>query len=156
METKPDLKKIIELWYKLQNISKDDLRIYELSRRNPWDYQFRKSVEEATELDPEGLTVLLILDNFRDDFFSSCGISIKDILENQNFNSFISDCRLLSEMLSEEEIANALAFIEQNNLNEYKSLFEKRWTEINNTDDDILKLRLAQNSLQERSNGYGK
>lgn len=108
METKPDLKKIIELWYKLQNISKDDLRIYELSRCNPWDYQFRKNVEEATELDPEGLTVLLILDNFRDDFFSSCGISIKDILENQNFNSFISDCRLLSEMLSEEEIVNAL------------------------------------------------
>ena len=63
---------------------------------------------------------------------------------------------LITTVTTEEEIANALAFIEQNNLNEYKSLFEKRWTEINNTDDDILKLRLAQNSLQERSNGYGK
>lgn len=106
---KPDLKAIIELWYKLQNISKNNLRIYELSRRNPWDYEFRKSVEEASELDPEGITVLLLIDNFRDDFFSSCGISIKDILENQNFDSFISDCRLLSEMLSAEEIVNALA-----------------------------------------------
>ena len=44
----------------------------------------------------------------------------------------------------------------QNNLSEYQSLFEKRWIEINDTDEDILRLKLAKSSLGERRTGYGK
>lgn len=105
----PDIKKIIELWYKLRDTQKEVLPIYELSHCNPWDYEFKRDVEQAFELDPEGLTALLILDNFRDDFFSNCGISIKDILDNPHFQPFIDDCRSLTAMLSEEETVKALA-----------------------------------------------
>ena len=63
---------------------------------------------------------------------------------------------LIATAITEEEIINALTFISQNNLNEYQALFEKRWTEINNTDEDILKLKLAKSSLGERRSGYGK
>ncbi len=63
---------------------------------------------------------------------------------------------LIATATTEEEITNALTFIRQNNLNEYQALFEKRWTEINDTDEDILKLKLAKSSLGERRTGYGK
>lgn len=63
---------------------------------------------------------------------------------------------LIATATTEEEITNALTFIRQNNLSEYQALFEKRWTEINDTDEDILKLKLAKSSLGERSSGYGK
>lgn len=63
---------------------------------------------------------------------------------------------LIATATTEEEITNALTFIRQNNLNEYQALFEKRWTEINDTDEDILKLKLSKNGLGERSSGYGK
>jgi hypothetical protein len=63
---------------------------------------------------------------------------------------------LIATPTTEEEITNALTFIRQNNLNEYQALFEKRWTEINDTDEDILKLKLAKSSLGERRTGYGK
>lgn len=107
-----DVKEILELWFKLRETKKDYLPVWELSRNNPWTYEIKRDMEEAFKLDPEGLTALLILDNFRYDFFSCCGISIKDILENQNFDTFIADCRHLTAMLSEEEIVNALsAFI---------------------------------------------
>lgn len=63
---------------------------------------------------------------------------------------------LIATATTEEEIINALIFIGQNNLNEYQVLFEKRWTEINNTDEDILKLKLAKSGLGERRTSYGK
>ena len=63
---------------------------------------------------------------------------------------------LIATATTEEEITNALTFISQNNLSEYQALFEKRWIEINNTDEDILRLKLAKSCLGERSSGYGK
>ena len=63
---------------------------------------------------------------------------------------------LIATATTEEEITNALIFIRQNNLSEYQALFEKRWTEINDTDEDILKLKLAKSSLGERSSDYGR
>ncbi|MBR3162298.1 MAG: AAA family ATPase [Bacilli bacterium] len=63
---------------------------------------------------------------------------------------------LIAAAATEEEITNALIFIKKNHLNEYKALFEKRWMDINDTDDDILKLKLAKNNLGERSLHYGK
>ncbi len=63
---------------------------------------------------------------------------------------------LIATATTEEDVTNALTFIRQNNLNEYLALFEKRWTEINDTDEDILKLKLAKNGLGERRKGYGK
>jgi len=63
---------------------------------------------------------------------------------------------LIATAITEEEIINALTFIRQNNLSEYQALFEKRWTEINNTDEDILKLKLAKSGLGERRTSYGK
>ena len=104
-----EVKEILELWFKLRDTKKEYLPVYELSHRNPWDHQIRVEMTEAFKLDPEGLTALLILDNFRDDFFSGCGLSLKDILENKNYDSFIGDCRRLTDMLSEKEIVTALA-----------------------------------------------
>ncbi len=63
---------------------------------------------------------------------------------------------LIATATTEEEITSALAFIRQNNLSEYQALFEKRWTDINSTDEDILKLKLAKNNLDERNSSYGK
>lgn len=63
---------------------------------------------------------------------------------------------LIATATTEEEITNALTFIKQNNLSEYEALFEKRWMEINNTDEDILKLKLAKSALGERRTSYGK
>lgn len=63
---------------------------------------------------------------------------------------------LIATATTEEEIINSLKFIIQNNLNEYRALFEKRWMEINDTEEDILKFRLANSSLGERSSVYGK
>lgn len=63
---------------------------------------------------------------------------------------------LIATVTTEEEITNALTFINQNQLSEYRVLFEKRWTEINDTDEDIIKLKLAANSVGERESGYGK
>lgn len=63
---------------------------------------------------------------------------------------------LIATATTEEEITNALSFIRQNNLSEYQALFEKRWIEINDTDEDILRLKLAKSSLGERRTGYGK
>ena len=63
---------------------------------------------------------------------------------------------LIATATTEEEITNALTFIRQNNLSEYQALFEKRWIEINDTDEDILRLKLAKSSFGERRIGYGK
>lgn len=63
---------------------------------------------------------------------------------------------LIATVTTEEEITNALTFIRQNELSEYQALFEKRWSEINDTDEDILKLKLAKNDLGERSSSYGR
>ena len=63
---------------------------------------------------------------------------------------------LIATATTEEEITNALTFIGQNSLSEYQALFEKRWIEINDTDEDILRLKLAKSSLGERRTGYGK
>ena len=63
---------------------------------------------------------------------------------------------LIATATTEEEITNALTFIRQNNLSEYQALFEKRWIEINDTDEDILRLKLAKSSFGERRAGYGK
>lgn len=104
----PDVRKILELWFKLRETKKEVLPIYELSRRNPWTYEVKRDLEQAWELDPEGLTALLLMDNFRADFFDCCGISIADILNNPNFGEFIAGCRKLTEMLSEEEIVRPL------------------------------------------------
>lgn len=67
----------------------------------------------------------------------------------------IIDC-LIATATTKEEITNALAFIRQNNISEYQALFEARWIEINDTDEDILNLRLAKNRLDERSSYYEK
>lgn len=103
-----DIKTILNLWTKLRETGKEILPIHEFGRRNPWDYTVREDFNKAVELDPEGLTALLLLDNFRDDFFSNCGLSISDILSNPNFPSFIQDCRKLTELLSDEQIVHAL------------------------------------------------
>ena len=63
---------------------------------------------------------------------------------------------LIATATTEEEIANSLTFIKQNDLNEYQALFETRWMEINDTDEDILKFKLAKNSVGERGSNYGK
>lgn len=63
---------------------------------------------------------------------------------------------IIATATTEEEITNALAFIRKNNLSEYQALFEKRWIEINDTDEDILRLKLAKSNLDERRTGYGK
>ncbi len=63
---------------------------------------------------------------------------------------------LIATATTEEEVINALTFIRQHNLSEYQALFEKRWIEINSTDEDILKLKLAKSSLGDRRTGYGK
>lgn len=63
---------------------------------------------------------------------------------------------LIATATTEEEITNSLTFIRQNNLSEYQALFEKRWIEINDTDEDILRLKLAKSSFGERRTGYGK
>lgn len=63
---------------------------------------------------------------------------------------------LIATATTEEEITNALTFIRQNNLSEYQALFEKRWIEINDTDGDILRLKLAESSLGERRTSHGK
>lgn len=63
---------------------------------------------------------------------------------------------LIATATTEEEITNALTFIRQNNLSEYPALFEKIWIQINDTDEDILRLKLAKSSLGERRTGYGK
>ena len=62
---------------------------------------------------------------------------------------------LIATATTEEEITNALAFIRQTNLKEYESAFETRWKAINDTREDILRLRLAKNSLNERRTSYG-
>ena len=63
---------------------------------------------------------------------------------------------LIATARTEEEIYNSLLFIDRYNLNEYRALFEKRWVEINDTDDDILKFKLAKSRLDERRSNYGK
>ena len=63
---------------------------------------------------------------------------------------------LIATATTEEEITNALTFIRQNNLSEYQALFEKRWIEINDTDEDIIRLKLAKSSFGARRIGYGK
>ncbi len=63
---------------------------------------------------------------------------------------------LISTATTEEEIINSLLFIKQNNLNEYKSFFEKGWTKINNTNEDIIKFRLAKNEIGEKVLNYVK
>lgn len=63
---------------------------------------------------------------------------------------------LIATATTEEEILNSLLFIKQNNLSEYQALFEKKWTEINATEDDFLNFRLAKSNLDERSFNYGK
>jgi hypothetical protein len=63
---------------------------------------------------------------------------------------------LIATARTEEEIYNSLLFIDYFNLHEYRALFEKRWVEINDTDDDILKFKLAKSRLDERRSGYGK
>lgn len=63
---------------------------------------------------------------------------------------------LIATATTEEEIINSLLFIKQNNLSEYQALFEKRWIEINDSDEDILNLKLAKSDLNERRFGYGK
>lgn len=103
-----DISTILNLWFKLRDTNKEYLKIYEVSRRNPWDYTVKHEMEEAFELDPEGFTSLLLLDNFRQDFFENCGISIDEILHNPNYKEFITDCKALTEMLSEDEIVDYL------------------------------------------------
>ncbi|MBP5408385.1 MAG: ATP-binding protein, partial [Bacilli bacterium] len=63
---------------------------------------------------------------------------------------------LIATASTEEELYNALLFIRKNHLNEYEALFEKRWSEINNSDEDIMLLKLAKSSLDERRTNYGK
>lgn len=103
-----DVKKILDLWFKLRDTPKDLICVHEISRMNPWDYSVKRDMEQAFELDPDGLTALLLLDNFRNDFFDGCGLSITDILENPNFGEFMRDCKRLKDMLSDEEIVSAL------------------------------------------------
>lgn len=103
-----NIKEILDLWFKLRDTQKEYLPIHNLSRANPWDYQVKRDMEQAFELDPDGLTALLLLDNFRTDFFDGCGISISDIIENPNFAEFILECKKLKDMLSAEEIVTAL------------------------------------------------
>ena len=56
---------------------------------------------------------------------------------------------LVAAAVTEEEICNSLKFIKQYNLSEYQALFERRWIDINNTDEDILRLKLAKSSLSD-------
>ena len=63
---------------------------------------------------------------------------------------------LIATATNEEELANALRFIQKNGLKEYQMLFEKVWTTINNSDDDILTLKLALNEVSEMEVRYGK
>jgi len=104
----PDIKAIMELWFQLRETPTERLKIYEFSRRNPWDYSIRKDLEQAFDLDPDGLTALLLLDNFRSDFFSCCGLSLQDLLENEASIRFLRDCRTLTDLLASEEIVHAL------------------------------------------------
>lgn len=67
---------------------------------------------------------------------------------------------LTAAATTEEEVTNVLAFISQAVLpqkqQEFQSLFKKSWTRINNTDDDVLTLRCAENNLAERRAEHGK
>lgn len=103
-----NIQEIIDQWCKVREVSKDVIRIHELSHANPWNYEIKRSLEEAFNLDPEGLTALLLLDNYRHDFFACCGLSLQEILENKNVRSYMEDCLRLTEMLSDEEILDAL------------------------------------------------
>ena len=62
---------------------------------------------------------------------------------------------LVSCASSEEELTYALQYIKENGLNEYMALFERRWLDINNTSEDLLKLKLAKSNLNERGMYYG-
>ena len=83
--------------------------------------------------------------NFPDDLYDFTAADIQMII----------NC-LIATATNEEELANALRFIQKNGLKEYQMLFEKAWTTINSSDDDILALKLALNEVSEMEVRYGK
>ena len=84
-------------------------------------------------------------------------LGVEEILKGNISDAFLGDFAhvqmiincLIATATTEEEIVNAMKFIKRNNLSEYESLFEHNWQRINDTDEDILRFRLAKNSLSE-------
>ncbi len=67
---------------------------------------------------------------------------------------------LIAAATTEEEVTNSLTFISQavtpQKQQELKNVFKKSWARINDTDNDILTLRRAENNLAERRVEHGK
>lgn len=103
-----DIQKIIDLWTKIQETPKEQLHIQNINRSFGMDYYVKKDMETAFRLDPAGLTALLLLDNFRKDFFEGSALTIEDILHNPNSAKLLEDCANLEKMLSDPEIVAAL------------------------------------------------
>ncbi len=155
----------------IQDIMKDDGKYdYAISLTpRAWDQKISAELKECRKInkvphlepymDPENLKAF---EEFMNLYFD-LGVEeiLKGNLPDDIFDlthdkiQIIINC-LIATATTEEELINALLFIRENHLSEYEALFEKRWTEINNTDDDILKLKLAKNEVNERSSNYGK
>jgi len=121
-----DIQKIIDLWTTIQETPKDQLHIHNLERSCFWDYHVKEEIQTAFELDPAGLTALLLLDNFREDFFQGSAISIEDILNNPHYDTFVADCAKLTEMLSAPEIVSALTEFAQGTVKAVNSMNSNR------------------------------
>ena len=63
---------------------------------------------------------------------------------------------LIATVSTEEEIENALKFIELSHQKEYQAVFKNIWLKINSSDEDILKFRLAESTINERTTSHGK
>lgn len=63
---------------------------------------------------------------------------------------------LIAVTTTEEQLENVLTFINKTNNNEFKTLFEKEWSKINNTKEDILNLRTALEMVESEEISYGK
>ena len=155
----------------IQDIMRDDGKYdYAISLTpRAWDQKISAELKECRKInkvphlepymDKENLKAF---EEFMDLYFD---LGVEEILKG-NFPSDIYDLThdkiqiiincLIATATTEEELINAILFIQENHLSEYQALFEKRWTEINNTDDDILLLKLAKNEVAERSSNYGK
>ena len=121
-----DIQKIIDLWTTIQEIPKEQLKIHSVNNASIWNYTVNKEIQTAFELDPAGLTALLLLDNFRKDFFHGNAIVIEDILNNPHYPKLIENCVSLTNMLSNPEITSALAEFVQGTVKAVNSMKANR------------------------------